>query len=388
MKYEKEKYFISYDAIDQQIIFEGNMRPYTTLEFEDITNFVNDILNKVKGIIKINLRKLRYINSFALRLIIEIIKSIVKTQKLNLKIIGSNVITWEQKVLPNLQQVFKNVEFKFYDQNFYGSQIIIEDVDFIPLLKNQTQLLWPLEKNILKKHGLSSGMKVADICCGCGDVALLIAREMNPNFIMGVDHSIPSIEYAINSQKDFNINNAEFHLGDATALMIENEIFDFVLCRLSIQIFSQPEQILKELYRITKPGGRIYLLGEDYDLIIGYPNQKEIRKVYDNAGKYGTDMGMDLYNGKKIYTILKDLKLTNIKIDHMVVNTNYSDRNLFSEMIKSWRFFSSYTIGDKLGIAKNEQDELLKGYDAQLRTIKHPHGYTTWTVIGGSGEKK
>jgi SAM-dependent methyltransferase len=66
-----------------------------------------------------------------------------------------------------------------------------------------------------------------------------------------------------------------------------------VLCRLSIQIFSRPELILKELHRILKPGGRLYLIGEDYDLIVGYPNDEDIHAVYDAAGKYGRPSAAD-----------------------------------------------------------------------------------------------
>jgi SAM-dependent methyltransferase len=159
------------------------------------------------------------------------------------------------------------------------------------------------------------------------------------------------------------------------------------MCRLSIQIFSKPEEILKELYRILKPGGRMYLLGEDYDLIVGYPNDLEIRRVYDAAGKYGTDIGMDLYNGKKLYSILTGMKLTDVRLDYINVDTVNSDRRLFAEMIASWRHFSADTIGRELSISEEKKQQLLAGYDAHLQTIRHPFGYTKWTVVAGSGEK-
>jgi SAM-dependent methyltransferase len=218
-------------------------------------------------------------------------------------------------------------------------------------------------------------------------VALLIAKELSPSFVVGVDHSPPALDHAMTLQNEFKVKNVDFRLGDATALMIEDELFDFVLCRLSIQIFSKPEDILKELYRILKPGGRMYLLGEDYDLIVGYPNDAEIRKVYASARKYGDDIGMDLCNGKKLYSILATLKLANLKLDYLNVDTVNSDRRLFAEMIASWRHFSAETIGRELAITAQEHDELIAGYDAHLRTIRHPFGYTKWTVVAASGEK-
>jgi len=70
------------------------------------------------------------------------------------------------------------------------------------------------------------------------------------------------------------------------------------------------------------------------------------------------------------------------------VDTVNSDRQVFAEMIKSWRHFSAQTIGRELGIAGEAKASLEAGYDAHLRTIQHPFGYTKWTVVAASGEKR
>ena len=383
-----ERYVISYDPLDQQVNFEGSLRAMNQADLQAIRDYLSDLHQRLDGTMRLNFRKLRYLNSSSLRIIIDFLKQAERARKLDIQLIGSKVVTWEEKTLANLPSLGERIGFQVFDRNFYGSQGIIEDAEFIPLLRNQTRLLWPLEKEVLVRHGLREGMKVADVCCGCGDVPLLIARELKPGIIMGIDHSAPAIEYAVQLQKEYKIRNADFRLGDATALMLEDEQFDFVLCRLSIQIFSRPELILKELYRILKPGGRMYLTGEDYDLIVGYPNDQEIRKVYDSAGRYGTAIGMDLYNGKKLYSILANLRLTNLRLDYLDVDTVNSDRQVFAEMIKSWRHFSAQTIGRELGISGEDKARLEAGYDAHLRTIQHPFGYTKWSVVAASGEKR
>jgi SAM-dependent methyltransferase len=382
-----ERYTISFDALDQQVNFDGVLRTVNQVDLGVVKDYLVDTHDRLDGTMRLNFRKLRYINSVGFTTLVEFLKYAKQANKLAIKLIGSKVITWEVKTLPALPALWDGIEFVLYDENFYESQGIIEDAEFIPLLRNQTRLLWPLEKEVFVRHGLRPGMKVADICCGCGDVALLIAKELGPSIVVGVDHSLPALDHAVKLQYEFNVLNVDFRLGDATALMIEDEVFDFVICRLSIQIFSKPEEILKELYRILKPGGRMYLLGEDYDLIVGYPNDLEIRKVYDKAGKYGTDIGMDLYNGKKLYSILTGMKLTDIRLDYINVDTVNSDRRLLAEMISSWRHFSADTIGRKLAISEEEKQQLLAGYDAHVHTIRHPFGYTKWTVVAASGEK-
>ncbi len=388
MSISGERYTISYDPLDQQVNFEGSLRAVNQDDLDAIRRYLSELHQKLEGTMRLNFRKLRYLSSAGLRVIIDFLKAASRARKLDIQLIGSRVVAWEEKTLPNLPALGEHIGFQVFDRNFYESQGLIEDAQFIPLLRNQTRLLWPLEREVLVRHGLREGLKVADICCGCGDVALLIARELKPGIILGVDHSLPAIEYASRLQKEFKVRNADFRLGDATALMLEDEQFDFVLCRLSIQIFSRPELILKELYRILKPGGRMYLIGEDYDLIIGYPNDQDIRTVYDAAGRYGQDIGMDLYNGKKLYSILSGLRLGNIRLDYLDVDTSNSDRQVFAEMIKSWRHFSAQSIGKELGLSGEDQARLEAGYDAHLRTIQHPFGYTKWTVVAASGEKR
>ncbi len=383
-----ERYTVSYDPLDQQLNFEGIFRTYSKEDQKNIKDYFTEIHNKVNGTLKLNFRKLRYINSAGIRVLIDCLNYAKSEARLKIKLIGTKVLTWEVKTLPGLSGLWNQIEFIMHDDNFYESQGIIEDDDFIPLLRTQTRLLWPLEKEILSKHGLKPGMKVAEICCGCGDVALLIAKEFKPSIVVGIDHSLPGIKHAVQLQKEFDVSNVDFRLGDATALMLDDELFDFVICRLSIQIFSKPEEILKELYRITKPGGTIYIIGEDYDLIVGYPNEDSIRRVYDKAGIYGKQMGMDLYNGKKLYSILVQLKLRDIKIDYIHVDTNNSDREDFVNMISNWRCFSADSIGKQLNISHEDYEQLLKGYDDHIETIKNPLGYTIWTVAAASGVKR
>jgi ubiquinone/menaquinone biosynthesis C-methylase UbiE len=387
MKYTGPTYTLSYDPLDQQINFEGTLRIADDTESTALFTYLTQVHDQAQGTLRLSFRKLRYINAEGMRALSLFIAFARGRNTLAIKMIASAVLAWSVRSLPNLCALWDRVEFTIYDQNFYGSQELIEDLEFIPLLRNQTRILWPLEKEVLPKHGLARGMRVADICCGCGDVPLLMLRELSPSFTLGVDHSEAAIGYARGLQREFQIHNAEFQRGDATALLIDDNSFDFVSCRLSLQIFSQPDLILRELMRITKPGGRIYVTGEDYDLIVGSPEERAIRTTYERAAEYGGDLGMDLRNGKKLYGMLAAARLEQIRTDHIVVDTSASDREAFAKVVESWRDFSVFTIGQRLGLDETNRETLLAGYDAHLRTIRRPHGYATWTVIACSGRK-
>lgn len=388
MTINSNAYSLKFDPIDQEIYFSGNLRVRNVEELSKVFSFLETIHDSTEGVIRLNFRRMKYVDANGLQAVMAFLKYARSKSKLDVKLIVSNVLTWAEKTLHSFSKIWDRIEFIVHDKNFYGSQNIIEDQEFIPLLRNQTKLLWPLERDVLIKHGLEKGMKVADICSGCGDTTLLVARELNPSLVVGIDHSTAGVEFAMSKQNEFKVRNAEFRLGDASSLMLEDNSFDFVICRLSIQIFSKPMDILRELYRITKPGGRIYVTGEDYDMIVGTPNQSEIRMVYNMAGNYGFDMGMDLYNGRKLFSMLRDMKLSDIRMDHIVVDTVNSDRESFAEMVESWKHFSAETISSELKIDQSTKAKLLAGYDSHLKAIRHPQGYSTWTVVAASGEKK
>ena len=387
MKYTGSTYTLSYDTTDQQINFEGVFRPSGDEEISAVFKYLTSIHDQVEGTLRLNFRRLRYVNGEGIKILSMLIAYARGRDRLTIKVIASSVLAWSERVLPNLCSIWDKVEFSIHDAHFYKSQEIIEKKDFIPLLLAQTRILWPLEKGLLKLHGLARGMKVADICCGCGDFPLLVCREFQPGFILGVDHSEAAVEYARNLQSEFNVRNAEFQRGDATALLVDDDTYDFVTCRLSLQIFSQADQILKELIRITKPGGRVYVTGEDYDMIVGYPEDDVISGTYDRASIYGDQMGMDLRNGKKLYGMLSQARLEAIRIDHLIVDTSNTDREAFAQAIESWRTFSVSTIGDQLQLNQTDRDSLIAGYEAHLRTIRNPNGYTNWVTVAASGCK-
>ncbi len=387
MNYSKATYTLKYDPLDQQIAFEGMLRPTSLNEITDLVDYLKRIHDQVSGKLNLNFQRLRYVNASGVKALSLFIAYARQQNSLSITVVATTVLAWSERVLPNLKAIWDEVEFSVYDKNFYDSQEFIEEEDFIPLLRNQTRIIWPLEKEVLKKHGLNSGMRVADICCGCGDVPLMICRDFKPSYILGIDHSEAAIAHARHLQSGFSIHNAEFQRGDATSLMLHDNVFDFVLCRLSLQIFSQPDLILKELIRITKPGGRVYVMCEDYDLIVGHPESNIIHNTYERAADYGDQMGMDLRSGKKLFGMLNQAHLGDIRTDHMIVDTSKTNRAAFAKVIESWKKFSVHTIGNDLGLSQEDQDSLMAGYEAQLRTIRSTNGFTTWGLVACSGRK-
>jgi hypothetical protein len=92
---------------------------------------------------RLNFRKLRFTNSAGLRVIIDFLKAANQARKLDIQLIGSKVVALGGKDPDQPCRPWANGSASRFSTALYESQGIIEDAQFIPLLRNQTRLLWP-----------------------------------------------------------------------------------------------------------------------------------------------------------------------------------------------------------------------------------------------------
>jgi ubiquinone/menaquinone biosynthesis C-methylase UbiE len=103
----------------------------------------------------------------------------------------------------------------------------------------------------------SKTLKILDVGSGPG----LLSKELSIRFpgakITGVDISKYSIKLAKKNCK--GIKNINFIVCDVKNLPFPDEYFDLVVCKDSFHQFSNPIKAIKEMYRVLKPEGIIYL---------------------------------------------------------------------------------------------------------------------------------
>lgn len=376
---------------DQEIVLVGILRPFasgqmagTRAQLEKAAR--NAAKNSTKTLC-VNLKRLKHMNNVAFLELNRFVKwAATGLPELKIKLIISSVIPWAIQKLSVIAQLHPNVEVEVYDNALYPIQQVIEDNEFINVLRTQSKLIWAREREILPRHGLRPGMRIADIGCGLGEFAINLQSEFRPEYVIGVDHSKPFLKHAQQFVKEFGLENIEYQYGDAATLLLADNLFDFVSCRLSLQVFDQPDKILKELYRICKPGGRVYLTNEVMSCITGYPDDELIREAYQEIIKIGHKLGMDMDFGLKTRPMLLDAEFEDVKIDLIEVNNLNADCQDLARVVKSW----SYVI-EQMTIRANASAELCEkireGHQAHIRAILSERGFASWTVYAGSARK-
>jgi ubiquinone/menaquinone biosynthesis C-methylase UbiE len=379
---------ITFNENNQEIAFSGSLRPRTGAEISNVAETIKAAVWKVSGTLFLNFKRLQYLNNTAFVEIARAVQLTTTTRpNLKIKIIVSSVVPWALQKLQPLTEISKNVTLEQYDKKFYPGQGVVENQLFIPVLRTQTKIIWGQERHVLVRHGLRKGMKIADVCCGIGDFAALVYKEFQPNKLVAVDHSRPSLRYAREVAHEFGIDDIDFQYGDASNLMIPDNSFDFVMCRLSLQVFDKPELILRELFRICDRGGRVYVTNETYSNTFGSPREKSIAWTYQEASRLFATFGIDLEFGQKMRGPLVDCKFDDIRIEPMILTNLNSDNEDFAEVVRSWESYISDDLARAAGATEELRAKLKSGFQDHLDAISSRRGFAGWPIWVGSGRK-
>ncbi len=113
-------------------------------------------------------------------------------------------------------------------------------------------------EELVKKLGITDGLKVLDLGCGDGTTAVPEA-ELGAD-VVGVDIASNLVEAGNERAKALGLDNLTFQEGDATDLNeLDDESFDLVVSIFGAMFAPKPFDVAKEMVRVTKPGGRIVM---------------------------------------------------------------------------------------------------------------------------------
>ncbi|MCC6755715.1 MAG: bifunctional demethylmenaquinone methyltransferase/2-methoxy-6-polyprenyl-1,4-benzoquinol methylase UbiE [Solirubrobacterales bacterium] len=108
---------------------------------------------------------------------------------------------------------------------------------------------------------LEPGMKALDLCCGTGDLALMLAEKVGPEgSVTGADFSRPMLDLALEKAKREGFRQATFKWADALDLPFDDGSFDAVTIAFGARNLADLDRGLAEMRRVLVPGGRLVIL--------------------------------------------------------------------------------------------------------------------------------
>lgn len=124
------------------------------------------------------------------------------------------------------------------------------------------------------------GGRVLDCAAGTGEFSLAAAKRAGS--VLCTDLSLPMLDKARKKAKKQGISNITFDQRDITALPDPDGSFDAVIAGNVLHLLDDPGPAVRELWRVTAPGGRLILptylqgkVGSSYGTLI---------KIYQGVG--------------------------------------------------------------------------------------------------------
>src|SRR4051794_34329443 len=109
---------------------------------------------------------------------------------------------------------------------------------------------------------LRAGQSLLDVGCGPGNITVDLAARVAPGTVVGIDAATDAIAAA--TEANTTPEQVTFAVGDVYALDAPDATYDVVHAHQVLQHLSDPVAALREMRRVTRPGGLVAARDSDY----------------------------------------------------------------------------------------------------------------------------
>ncbi len=179
--------------------------------------------------------------------------------------------------------------------------------------------------------------RVLDVGSGLGQMTRAIAKRLSPaSTVIGVEQSAVQLAEA-HRQADLerDAHLVEFRQGDALDLPLaasELGSFDLVHARFLLEHVSNPLEVVRQMARAARVGGRVVLVDDDHDLLRLWPECKPFHRAWEIYWQSYRELGFDPLIGRKLGDLLHQAGVAQIEIDTIFYGA-HADSEWFAPVV-------------------------------------------------------
>ena len=143
-----------------------------------------------------------------------------------------------------------------------------------------------LRRRFLRFCRIAPGWRVVEVGSGSGVVARDVAALVGPRgHVTGIDRSRVVLAAARRRAREEQLDRRlDFRLGDAAALPLRTGRFDCALAVTVLLHVARPQAMLRELVRVTRPGGVVALQDQDFGTqVLDHPDRQLTRRIFEGV---------------------------------------------------------------------------------------------------------
>lgn len=177
----------------------------------------------------------------------------------------------------------------------------------------QAAVLNPLTEGFLLRAGLARGMRVLDLGCGVGEVALIAARLVGPEgHVTAIDLDANALEVSRARATHAGITHIRFEQVSIAGHHASHP-YDAIVGRHILIHTPDPDAVLRRAAAQVRPGGLVAF--QEYDLSHIYPNTPA-KPLYEKTFQAVIDLFKRAAHadiGIRLFQMFHDAGLTNIE---------------------------------------------------------------------------
>ncbi|KAF8590755.1 UbiE family methyltransferase [Ramaria rubella] len=161
---------------------------------------------------------------------------------------------------------------------------------------------------------LQPNMKILDIGCGPGTITVDFAILVPEGNVIGLENASEVLEQARETARKHGVTNVDFVVGDVHALPYPDHFFDVVHAHQVLQHVGDPVQALREMRRVTKPGGIVAARDADFSAMTWYPASTGITEWHELYKRVARSNGGEPDAGRRLHVWAREAGLNPARI--------------------------------------------------------------------------
>jgi ubiquinone/menaquinone biosynthesis C-methylase UbiE len=207
-------------------------------------------------------------------------------------------------------------------------------------LQQQAQDLARDTEGLLNQIGVGPGERVLDLGCGPQGSLEVLAKRVGPSgSVVGLEKSAQAAALARAFVRERGFAGIEIAEGDARASGLPRASFDLVHARLVLVNVPKPEEIVREMVALARPGGVVASHEADYAAHRCDPPHPSWDRLFAVYEAYSRDNGIDLFIGRRTHSLFRAAGLINLRVHPLihVYPPGHPRRGIFLDFIDNVR---------------------------------------------------
>jgi SAM-dependent methyltransferase len=252
-------------------------------------------------------------------------------------------------------------------------------------LVRQAQALHPITYDAFRAAGIAPGMRVLDIGCGAGDVAMLAANMVGPKgAVVALDRDAENLAFARERAAQVNLTNIEFRQGEIMQFS-DARAFDAIVGRYILLFLPDRVGALCHLMQSLRSGGIVTCIEPDFSL----PFRSEpFTPLYSKATEWARALirtnNVNMDSGPALLRVFRDAGLVGTRMDCRTMlggGTDCDVYELFTAVVRSMLpAIEAHKIATREEVDIDTLEQRIRAEAIELGSVLF--GYTTFAAWG------